>query len=157
MELILCLGVVGFYLPSYICRIISAGLYCRVLLQGDWQARMVLWRKLRFAYVCTVRHADQWRIALFVNTSSCAYSAEHRSLLHCKRSFFCFLRMRQLEQLSALLRRVFRLGGVLLSLNLCMFIQSVKLHICGFCVIRVSLTPFLDEFCLCIIIRHCSA
>lgn len=138
----------GLYLPGYI-----AGFYCKVIGRRGW----LLWHRLRAAYVCTARHADQWRIALFDNASSCAYSAEHRSLLHCKRSFFCFLRMRQLEQLSALLRRVFRLGGVLLSLNLCMFIQSVKLHICGFCVIRVPLTPFLEEFCLCIIIRHCSA
>ena len=36
----------------------------------------------------------------------------------------------------------FRLGGVLLLLNLCMFIQSAKLHICEFYVIRVSITPF---------------
>lgn len=121
------------YLPGYI-----AGFCCKVIGRRGW----CLWRELRFAYVCTARHADQWRIALFVNTSSCAYSAEHRSLLHCKRSFFCFLRMRQLEQLSALLRRVFRLGGVLLSLNLCMFIQPAKLHICEFYVIRVSITPF---------------
>ena len=58
----------GFYLPSYICRVIYAGLYlpgyiagfyCKVIGRREW----LLWRKLRFAYVCIARYAYQCRIA----------------------------------------------------------------------------------------------
>lgn len=61
-------GVVGFYLPGSICRVLFAelylpgfiaGFYCNVIGRRGW----LLWRKLRFAYVCTARYADQWRIA----------------------------------------------------------------------------------------------